>query len=136
MINILKNCVLVGIGGFAGSALRYLFSFFLQRFSVVLPAGTLTANLLGCFLIGVISQLSMPAGLLSPEARLTLAVGFCGGLTTASTLIYETAQYFSDGEYFHASLYLLGTLFGSLLAFYIGVILVKIIFKSTGAIWN
>ena len=64
--------------------------------------GTLVANLSGCFLLGIIAQMSMPSGLLSPEARLLLAVGFCGGLTTASTMIYETSQYLGDGEYFHA----------------------------------
>jgi fluoride exporter len=135
MINLLRNCVLVGVGGFFGSVLRYLFSIILQQFSFV-PMGTLTSNLFGCFLIGIIAQMSVPAGLLTPEARLVLAVGFCGGLTTASTLIYETSQYLGDGEYFHAGSYLGGTIIGSMIAFYLGVVLVKILLKSTGGLWN
>jgi fluoride exporter len=136
MINMLKNCLLVGAGGFAGSAVRYLLSVGLQQYSIVVPMGTLAANLIGCFLIGIIAELSAPAGVLSPEARLVLAVGFCGGLTTASSMIYEISQYLTDGEYFHAGGYLLGTLAGSMALFFIGVFLVKIILKSTGGIWN
>jgi fluoride exporter len=136
MINLLRNCILVGAGGFVGSVVRYLFSIVLQQYSLVVPLGTLASNLVGCFLIGIIAQMSVPSGLLSPEARLLLAVGFCGGLTTASTLIYETAQYLGDGEYFHAGGYLVGTIVGSMIAFYLGVVLVKILLKSTGGLWN
>jgi fluoride exporter len=136
MISLLRNCILVGVGGFVGSVVRYSFSLSLQRYSVVVPMGTLMANLVGCFLIGIIAQMSMLAGLLTPEARLVLAVGFCGGLTTASTMIYETAQFLSDGEYFHAGGYVVGTVIGSMFAFFLGVVLIKIILKSTGGLWN
>jgi fluoride exporter len=136
MLQVLKNCIIVGAGGFAGSAARYGLSLLLQQYSVVVPMGTLVANLVGCFLIGIIAQMSIPSGFLSPEARLLLAVGFCGGLTTASTMIYETAQYLNDGEYFHAGSYVAGTVLGSMIAFYIGVVLVKMVFKSTGGLWN
>ena len=128
--------MLVGVGGFAGSVVRYLFSIALQQYSLVLPMGTLAANLVGCFLIGVFSQLAMPAGWLSPESRLLLSVGFCGGLTTASSMIYETAQFLGDEEYFHAGGYVVGTIFGSMVTFYLGVFLVKLILKSTGGTWN
>ena len=136
MLNLLRNCIIVGVGGFAGSVARYLLSIGLQKYSVVLPMGTLTANLVGCFLIGIIAQMSTSAGLLSPESRLLLAVGFCGGLTTASTMIYETSQFLGDGEYFHAGGYVVGTVIGSLVAFFVGVVLIKIVLKSTGGLWN
>jgi fluoride exporter len=136
MLIILRNCLIVGIGGFAGSVTRYMFSIALAQYSLVVPMGTLMANLVGCFLIGIFSQLSAPAGVLSPEARLLLSIGFCGGLTTASSMIYETTQFLSENEYWHASWYVVGTIFGSMAAFYLGVVLVKIIFKSTGGIWN
>jgi fluoride exporter len=136
MINMLRNCIFVGVGGFAGSVVRYLFSIALQQYSLVVPMGTLTANLVGCFLIGIFSQLTIPAGLLSPESRLVLSVGFCGGLTTASSMIYETSQLLGDKEYFHAGGYVIGTIFGSMVTFYLGVILVKIILKSMGGSWN
>ena len=133
---IFRNCILVGVGGFFGSVLRYAFSLSLQRYSIVVPLGTLTANLVGCFVIGMIAQLSAPSGWLTPEARLIFAVGFCGGLTTASTMIYETAQYLGDGEYFHAGGYVVGTIIGSMLAFFLGAVLIKFIIRSTGGFWN
>ena len=92
------NCVLVGMGGFAGSVLRYLLALLLQRQAFVLPVGTLAANLAGCFILGGVVQLAAPMLALSPEVRLLLATGFCGGFTTMSSMVYETAQFLREGE--------------------------------------
>jgi CrcB protein len=82
----------VGVGGFAGAILRYSISLGLQQYSIVLPYGTLLANFLGCLVIGTIVQIAETTDILSPEARLFLATGFCGGLTTLSSMIFEFAQ--------------------------------------------
>lgn len=136
MKEVLFNSVIVGVGGFAGSAARYSLAILLQRYSMIIPAGTLAANLAGCFIIGGIAQLAVPSSFLSPEARLLLATGFCGGFTTLSSLTYEMAQFFKDGEYLHAGGYLAATLFGSVALFYLGSFLIKIMIKSTGGIWS
>jgi fluoride exporter len=125
-------CLLVGSGGLVGSVARYGLSLAAQRFSLDWPIGTLTANALGCFAVGLIAEAAARGQGLSPEARLLLATGFCGGFTTLSSLVYETFQMLKAGDTFHASFYLGGTLVLSMAAFLAGVFLVKLIQKSAG----
>jgi fluoride exporter len=136
MPRVLWNCLLVGLGGMVGSITRYSCSLLFQSKSLTLPYGTLTANWLGCLVIGALAELTALGGWLPPEARLTLAVGFCGGLTTLSSLIYELGQFIREGDYYHAGGYLAVTLLGSMVCFYLGMFLVKILIRSTGGLWN
>ena len=62
------------------------------------PYGTLSVNLLGSLIIGVVASLALERGALSPEMRLLLATGFCGGFPTMSTFSDETLALISDGE--------------------------------------
>ena len=94
--------LLVGAGGMAGSMLRYALALTGQRFSISFPHGTLWANLAGCFLIGLVTQVAADTGLIAPTTRLLLTAGFCGGLTTLSSMIYELGQMLRDGEWFYA----------------------------------
>lgn len=128
----LINGLLVGTGGFFGSICRYGLSLGLQRWSHTLPAGTMAANLAGCFVIGLVVQLAVPAGWLSPGARLLLATGFCGGFTTLSSMMYETAQLLRDGEVLHTTVYLGLTLAGSMTLFYLGLLSARFILKTAG----
>ncbi len=136
MKRIFFNSLLVGVGGFAGSLARYGLALAAQRFTVSFPLGTLGANVLGCLIIGGLAQLSGEAGVLSTEARLLLATGFCGGFTTMSSFAYETAQFVRENEYLHAGEYLALTLAASFAAFYAGSLAVKLLFRTTGGIWN
>ncbi len=90
----------VGLGGFAGSVLRYLISSWMQPASgsVAFPWGTLLVNVLGCFVIGTLSYLADVRGLLGPDARLFLIVGLLGGFTTFSAFGNETMNLLRDGE--------------------------------------
>lgn len=124
--------LLVGLGGFAGTVARYGLSISSQRFSIEWPIGTLAANILGCLAIGIITGLSSRGETLSPEVRLALATGFCGGFTTMSSMIYETAEMLRASEYLHATLYTAGTFLLSMTAFAAGVIAIRIIFKIGG----
>jgi CrcB protein len=136
MPRIIVNSLLVGAGGFVGSIARYSCSLIFQSKSLAIPFGTLTANWVGCLAIGILAELSATGELLSPEARLTLAVGFCGGFTTMSSMIYEIAQFLREGDYWQAGGYLFGTLLGSMVCYYSGMLLVKTFIRSTGGIWN
>jgi CrcB protein len=136
MKQMIVNSALVGIGGFAGSISRYALAILLQRHSLVVPAGTLAANLAGCFVIGCLAQLAAPSPALSPEVRLLLATGFCGGFTTLSSMVYELAQFWKEGEHLYAGGYLMLTLAGSVALFYAGGMVIKLVFKATGGIWN
>ena len=117
----------VGLGGLIGSLCRFGLTLFLSAPGAPMPWGTLTSNLAGCFVIGIVSQLAAATELLSPAARLFLATGFCGGFTTLSSLIYELVQMVRDGEWLHAIVYLNGTFFGAVLAFVAGMSCVSLV---------
>lgn len=90
--------LMVACGGAMGSAARYGVSLVTERFAVQPHIGTLTVNVLGCLLIGIISQLSVNSTILSPGLRLFLTVGFCGGFTTFSTYVAEILSLADTGQ--------------------------------------
>jgi CrcB protein len=96
----LTNILFVGIGGFLGSILRYLFSGYVQGLmrSAGFPYGTMAVNLLGCFVIGFLSEIAESLGAFRPETRALVFIGFLGGFTTFSTFSNETANLLRDGE--------------------------------------
>ena len=90
----------VGIGGFTGSILRYVISGAIQQLtqSTSFSYGTLAVNVLGCLIIGILSQLAESYGLLTAETRALLITGVLGGFTTFSTFSNETMNLFRDSE--------------------------------------
>ena len=136
MTNAWGISLLVGVGGFAGSIGRSGLSVTSQRFSIEWPIGTLAANVLGCLAIGILTGLSSRGEPLAPELRLALATGFCGGFTTMSSMIYETAEMIRASEYLHATLYAAGTFLLSMAAFVAGVTAVGVLIKIGGGLWN
>ncbi len=88
----MERIMLVGLGGAVGSILRYLVSGYVQDASgsIGLPFGTLAVNVIGCLIIGILTQLAEARGILTPEARALLVVGGFGGFTTFSTFGTET----------------------------------------------
>lgn len=85
----LAAIALVGVGGALGAMLRYGFDVWVPGWD---PLGTLVANVLGAFLLGVLLYEAHLAARLSAETRLLLGTGFCGSLTTYSTFAAETAS--------------------------------------------
>jgi CrcB protein len=86
------------VGGAIGSGARFLLSMWmLERFGPGFPYGTLTVNVVGSFLLGLVMYLGLEAGLLSPTLRLALAVGVMGGFTTFSSFTFETMRLAQDG---------------------------------------
>ena len=81
--------LLVGVGGFAGAVLRHVLAL---QVPGDLPWGTLAANVLGAFLLGVLLYEAHLRNLLSAETRLLVGTGFCSSLTTYSTFALETTQ--------------------------------------------
>lgn len=96
----MNKIFLVGVGGFVGSVLRYLVSGYIQQItkSALFPYGTLAVNLIGCFIIGFLSQLADTRGVFTPESRSLVFVGFLGGFTTFSTFSNESVNLLRDGE--------------------------------------
>jgi CrcB protein len=95
-----EKLLLVGIGGFVGSVVRYALSGWVQDLTKgSFPYGTLTVNVLGCFCIGAISQLTEARGFLPPEARALAVVGLLGGFTTFSAFGNETLNLLRDRDW-------------------------------------
>ncbi|UIF84951.1 fluoride efflux transporter CrcB [Cupriavidus sp. UYPR2.512] len=107
--------VAVGVGAAAGAWLRWGFAVLWNAINPALPYGTLAANLLGGYLIGLaVGFFDLHAGL-PPEWRLLAITGFLGGLTTFSTFSSEVVANLIAGDYGWAALHLLLHLGGSLL---------------------
>ena len=116
--------VYVGLGSMLGGVSRYGMTLATQNFAAMsMPVGTLVSNVAGCLLIGLIAGIGASTQILSTEARLLLATGFCGGFTTMSSFIYELGQFIQDKEYFYASFYFAATMAGAALAFLLGLFL-------------
>ncbi len=100
----MTNILLIGFGGFIGSALRYLASGYVQQASksVDFPYGTLVVNVIGCFVIGFLAQLAESRGLFTSEARLFVFVGILGGFTTFSSFGNETLNLARDSQMMNA----------------------------------
>jgi CrcB protein len=117
----------VGIGAAIGAWGRWGLSLGFNALFPLLPLGTLVANLVGGYLMGVSMGLVALGGMISPELRLLVTTGFLGGLTTFSTFSAESVTLFSRGEYGWASLHLLGHVFGSLLMTALGLLTVQLL---------
>lgn len=88
----IRNIILVALGGAVGSALRYTLSWLWPATqNGGLPLGTLAANVLGCLVIGFVGTLLQRTFGSGEGFRLLVCVGFCGGLTTLSSLVNETS---------------------------------------------
>ena len=91
---------LVALGGALGSVLRYLVAnAALAWMGPTFPWGTLAVNLVGSFLIGLVQSLAVESLVISEEARLFLATGVMGGLTTYSAFSYETVRLAETGAW-------------------------------------
>jgi CrcB protein len=130
MQSILASSLLVGLGGTLGALARFGLSAVLQS-SGSFPWGTLGANLLGCFVIGMVANFlasweSLHETMLLPEHyRLLLVVGFCGGFTTLSSFVLESTAMLHREEGLSLAAYFAATLAGGFACFYGGLMLAR-----------
>jgi fluoride exporter len=124
----IKSLLVVGIGGFIGTILRFLVTRYIQIASVsVFPWGTLVVNVAGSLLLGVIWGLTEKGNVLSAEWRLFLTIGICGGFTTFSTFSADSALLLQNREWLRLVLYPSLSFFLGLAAVFMGRTMVKII---------
>jgi CrcB protein len=88
----------ISIGAAAGALLRWRLGVQMNSLFPVLPLGTLAANLVGGYIIGLAVNYFAQAPHLSPEWRLLIITGFCGGLTTFSTFSAEVVARLQEGQ--------------------------------------
>lgn len=122
----LKTIFLIGIGGAFGSILRYFTSVFVQKYyEATFPLATFVANIIGCFLIGIVIGLLDKNQMTDSNLKWFLITGFCGGYTTFSAFGYENISLFQSNNPGTAILYIGASIFGGLLAVYAGISLAK-----------
>lgn len=130
MHTVLYSYLFVALGGAFGAMARFALNVFLQR-DVEFPWGTLSANLIGCLVMGVLAQLIAStawfndAGIIPDQYRLLFAVGFCGSFTTLSTLVLELNTMIQKNELFYSFSYLVSTLVGGFACFYLGIVIMR-----------
>jgi CrcB protein len=119
--------IAVGCAGALGAVGRYLMDGAIQdRTRGVLPLGTMTVNVVGSLMIGLVAGVALFHGFGS-TAEVIVGTGFCGGLTTWSTASWETLRLFEDGEVVCGILNALGGLAASLAAAGAGLALVGLL---------
>ncbi len=127
----------VAIGGALGAMARYAFNVALQR-DAAIPLGTLSANLLGCLIMGFLahlvasSALFNASGIIPDQHRLLFAVGFCGSFTTLSAFMFELNEFMQRNEILSAFSYVLVTIVGCFACFYAGVIIARLLWTGSG----
>jgi CrcB protein len=113
---------LIALFGATGTLARYGLQGAVQfRMGSVFPYGTLLINLSGCFLLGLIGQLTLNRMLVSADVRMAIAVGFFGGYTTFSSFGWETAKMLEDGEWLGATTYVGASVVAGLLLSVAGI---------------
>ncbi len=123
----IKNILLVGLGGGLGSVLRYLTSVYTAKHYIgIFPLPTFIVNILGCIVIGVLIGFSNKTEFLDSEMKLLLITGFCGGYTTFSTFSSENMFLYSNGYYATLIVYVLSSVLLGLLGVYLGTLVSKI----------
>ncbi|GHA28254.1 putative fluoride ion transporter CrcB [Salinimicrobium marinum] len=118
-----KNALLVFLGGGLGSVLRYIISKYLNNLHF--PFGTFTVNILGSLLLGFILGFALKNQNLSGPVNLLFGIGFCGGFTTFSTFAVENQVFLRSGDYFTFALYAFGSILLGVLAVFLGLSLSK-----------
>ncbi len=113
--------IAVGLGAAIGAWLRWSLGLWLNPALPQLPLGTLSANLIGGYLVGLAIAFFMQHPELSPEWRLLIITGFLGGLTTFSTFSVETVTLLARGQYAWSMVIMAAHLGGSLLMTVLGI---------------
>jgi len=114
----LKNFLLVGLGGGIGSMLRYASSLLFG--SRYFPYSTLAVNIIGSFVIGIVLGLSLKNEYFLTNWKLFLATGICGGFTTFSSFSAENMELLQTGKTLLAFVYIAASVIFGILAAWFG----------------
>lgn len=119
----------VALGGAVGSVARFLTGYFMSAaFGSTFPWATLAVNVFGSSWLGLIGTLAVEKpGTIDPALRLLLTTGFAGGLTTFSTLTYESLELYQRGDTGLAFGNLALNFFVGMLAAWVGAIIARVI---------
>ncbi len=124
----IKNILLVGIGGFIGAILRYITGLFMSKLIIFssIPYSTLAVNLLGSFILGIVLGLVERTNVINNTLLLFLAVGICGSFTTFSTFSNELYSLLISKNWIHLFIYTFVSIFFGIALIFGGRQLIKI----------
>tara|TARA_R100000789_G_scaffold19815_1_gene22746 strand:+ start:1053 stop:1427 length:375 start_codon:yes stop_codon:yes gene_type:complete len=122
-----KNLIFIFIGGGLGSSLRYIISKYLNNTNYLIPYGTLTVNILGSLILGLVLGWAIKHENLNNGMVVFLSVGLCGGFTTFSSFAFENLSLLKSGDYVQFLIYTFGSVLLGLLAVFSGTLLAKFI---------
>ena len=131
-VSVMWKILLIGAFGGAGAISRYLVTTLaVYWFGTAFPIGTLVVNVVGCFLLGLLFQVAQTSDLLSDDWLHGISVGFLGGLTTFSTLGYETYARLENSMWRAATANVLLNLALGLLAVWAGISVARFYLAQT-----
>lgn len=119
--------IAVGLGAALGAWARWGLGMALNAVLPALPLGTLAANLVGGYLMGVAMGIFALSYALSPEVRLFVTTGFLGGLTTFSTFSAEAITLIAREQYGWAAAHMLVHVVGALAMTGLGVLTIQLV---------
>lgn len=118
----------IGLAGFVGTVGRYgLSGIIARRYGETFPTGTLVVNIVGCFVAGLLFYFFQERNLVSPTTRTVVMIGFLGGFTTFSSFGLQTFTLLRDGEFWFATLNIVGSNVLGLLMVWAGYTLGKLV---------
>ena len=118
----------VGVGAAVGAWIRWGLGIALNPLFPAVPLGTLAANLLGGFLMGLALELMSRHAMMTPELRLLTTTGFLGGLTTFSTFSAEMTLLLIRREWLWGTIGIAAHVVGSLLMTVVGLLAMRALF--------
>jgi fluoride exporter len=117
----LNSILVISLGASMGAVMRWLLGLSMNSLFPTIPLGTLTANLIGGYLIGLAVALFAGHPGLAPEWRLLIITGFLGGLTTFSTFSAEVTTLLQEGRLLWAGMAITAHVVGSLAMTFLGI---------------
>lgn len=126
---LILNLLWVMLGAALGGGSRYLISLIENKISLPIQISTLTVNILGGLLAGIIAGYLLQKP--DQAIRLFLIVGFCSGLTTFSSFSLETISLLQNREYFNSMLLILLHFIGAIGATFLGFYLINTLMNPT-----
>lgn len=114
----IKNFLLVGLGGALGSMLRYGSALLIGP--KIFPLATLLINIAGSFIIGLVIALALRNETFAGNGKLFLATGICGGFTTFSAFSMDNLQLIENGKYGLFAIYIAASVLLGIVAAWLG----------------